>query len=101
MTSADFDNQPMVIAESILHGRGVVLVDTNLQEGLSDGAGVWTKDASAQSLADELVALIRHPEKIQSMSQQAAKNRTLFMAKYAVKEQEAIYNEAIQRYAKT
>lgn len=71
MTSYGFDNQPMVIAESIVGGRGVVSVDPDLLLDIDPDAGVYPADASPEGLAERLAYLIDHPEKLQRMSDAA------------------------------
>lgn len=96
LTSQNFDNQPMIIAESVLHGRGVVLVDRCLTEGLDGGAGLWAEADQPDALADTLESIVREPKIAQLMSDAAWNNRTIFMADHGVKGLESIYERAIR-----
>lgn len=101
MTSRNFDNQPMVIAEAVMHGRGVVLVDKNLQEGLSGGAGFWTNGEATIDLVASLRAIVENPKLAEDMSQAAWANRNIFMAEHGVKELEKVYRRAIRLHEHT
>lgn len=80
MTSHGFDNQPMVIAESIVGGRGIVSVDPDLLLDIDPEAGVYPSDSSPEGLAQQLADLIDHPEKLQVMSDAAASCAPIFSA---------------------
>lgn len=90
LTSYRFDNQPMVIAEAVTHGRGVLYCDDELKEGLVAGSGKLS-GPSPRELAEGLYELIKQPQHFASMSQAAAKNRYLFMPKQYIKSIESVY----------
>lgn len=84
VTSYGFENQPMIIAEALSRGRGVVYCDPVTSEGLQDGAGYVTRDASAAACADALQDLAVHPKDVVAMSKAAAVSRDLFCAEQYV-----------------
>ena len=98
MTSQDFDNQPMVIAEAVLHGRGVVVVDKNLQEGLGGGAGLWPTGTRPEDLAASLQQVVENHSIAQQMSDAAWRNRVLFTAQNGAIALETVYKKAIRRF---
>lgn len=98
MTSYGFDNQPMVIAETIVGGRGVVSVDPDLLLDIDPEAGMYPSNASPEGLAQQLADLVDHPEKLQKMSEAAmhcahifssdeGRNRLVAAYEYATKVQ--------------
>lgn len=91
MTSHGFDNQPMVIAESIVGGRGIVSVDPDLLLDIDPKAGVYPSDASPEGLAEQLAELIEHPETLQAMSEAAASCAPVFSAAEGLRRIEAVY----------
>ena len=96
MTSHGFDNQPMVIAESIIAGRGVVSVDPDLLLDIDPDAGVYPADASPEGLAQQLAELIDHPEILQSTSDAASISAPVFSAAAGLKRLESAYATALQ-----
>ena len=75
MTSYHFDNQPMVVAEAIAHGRGVVLLDERLTELVDGGAARYTSQPTAASLGRSMIELSEHPEQLGHMAKVARHNR--------------------------
>ncbi len=96
MTSQDFDNQPMSIAEATVHGRGCVLVDPKLRDGVEHGSAVWPVDRTPRSLADSLIQLISNPSEIDLMSEQAWVGRYVFLPEHGAEVLESIYDEACE-----
>lgn len=60
LTSVGWDNQPMVVVESINALRGVVVCDPELQEGLV-GPGIPAFGRDEEELSRVLVGLVRDP----------------------------------------
>jgi glycosyltransferase involved in cell wall biosynthesis len=90
LTSYGFDNQPMTIAESVSRYRGVLFCDPRLREGLGDsGALSATPDATA--LADTIVDLVTHPERLLALSEGAERDSTTFSAATYVERVLAVY----------
>jgi glycosyltransferase involved in cell wall biosynthesis len=96
MTSHGFDNQPMVIAESIVGGRGVVSIDPELLLDIDPKAGVYPPDSSPEGLAQELADLIESPAKLQSMSDAAAGCASIFNTDEGQKRLVGVYHMAIK-----
>ena len=93
LTSYGFDNQPMTIAESVSRYRGVLFCDPRLREGLGDsGALSATPDATA--LADTIVDLVTHPERLVALSEGAERDSTTFSAATYVERVLAVYRDA-------
>lgn len=95
MTSYGFDNQPMVIAESIVGGRGVVSVDPDLLLDIDPEAGAYPSDASPEGLAEQLAYLIDHPDELQRMSDAAVRCAHIFSAKEGCSRIERAYKDAL------
>lgn len=70
VTSHGFDNQPVVIVESLHARRGVIVVDPALTEGLEE-AGLRPADASTAALAALLVDLVGDPDRVVAASRAA------------------------------
>lgn len=71
LTSDGFDNQPMTVVESIRGGRGVLVVDPRLTEGLQH-AGIRTAGSSVDAIAERLVGLARDPDPVRLAAAAAA-----------------------------
>lgn len=97
MTSLGFDNQPMVIAEAIMHRRGVIVCDPKLTEGTEHGAGVITPTPDAQGLATALETYIKTPRAINTLSDNAEKTQTLFLPATGAKNILAVYDSVLKQ----
>ena len=78
LTSLGFDNQPMTIVESIRGGRGVLVADRRLRDGLDSGAGLYPRTSDAHGIADLLVELARDRGRAQTAAAAAASASALF-----------------------
>jgi len=95
MTSQGFDNQPMVIAESIVAGRGVVSVDPDLLLDIDPEAGIYPVDSSPEGLAEQLADLINNPDRLTHMSAAAIRCATTFSATAGYARLLAAYKDSI------
>jgi glycosyltransferase involved in cell wall biosynthesis len=77
LTSFDFDNQPMIIAEAVNRLRGVLYCDPKLQEGLRY-AGFLAASPDARGLADAIVELAKSPQILVDLSRGAARDADTF-----------------------
>lgn len=68
LASYRFDNQPMVILESLAAGLPFVYCDDHLKEGLTRNNSVLTKSIEADGFAEAFRCLIENPEKLEKMS---------------------------------
>ena len=96
MTSQGFDNQPMVIAESIVAGRGIISVDPDLLLDIDPEAGVYPVDSSPEGLAEQLAGLVENPRRIMQMSASATHCASTFSAGAGYARLMAAYKEAIR-----
>lgn len=78
VSSYNFDNQPMIIAEAISRHRGVLYCDPNLREG-TEHAGYLT-GPEPKAIAKGIIDLVEHPQKIKKLSDGATKDKTIFSA---------------------
>lgn len=78
LTSLGFDNQPMTIVESIRGGRGVLVADRRLRDGLDSGAGLYPGTADAHGIADLLVELARDRGRVDAPAVAAVRASALF-----------------------
>lgn len=94
VSSYDFDNQPMIIAEAISAGRGVLYCDPKLKEGLTGDTSYLTQPEPA-SMAAGIAHLVEHPQAIRAMSIAASKKATLFSAQTFAKKITKLYKQAL------
>lgn len=90
LSSHNFDNQPMVVAEAMRLSRGVLYCDDKLREGL-DTAGYLTKP-DPKAIAAGIADLVEHPKKIVRLSRAAKQASYQFSPEY--------YNEQLQAIIK-
>jgi glycosyltransferase involved in cell wall biosynthesis len=76
LSSYHFDNQPMVIAESVSRYRGVIYCDDRLTEGLQHGGRLIGH--SVAGMAKGLQELIDKPQEFVDMSRGAQSDKALF-----------------------
>lgn len=67
-SSLDFDNQPMVMLETVASGLPVVFCDPDLAEVVPAGGGVLTPTPDAAGLAATLAKLRDEPGRVNAMS---------------------------------
>lgn len=79
LTSVGFDNQPMMVVESVSALRGVIYTDPRLREGLDAGAGL-PAFGDESVLTDVLVALAQDRRPVVEASQAAVRSREEFSA---------------------
>jgi glycosyltransferase involved in cell wall biosynthesis len=99
LTSNGFDNQPMTIAEAVSRYRGVLFCDSKLREGLGD-SGYLSADPDAPALADAIVDLVTHPEKLVALSRGAQTDSRVFAAAGFVDHMLDVYRLAAQEAAR-
>ncbi|RRD36647.1 glycosyltransferase [Leucobacter sp. OH2974_COT-288] len=93
LSSAGFDNQPVVIVEAVNSGRPVLLCDRNLTEGLQGGSGIYTADTSPAAFAELLQHLVADPAQLVTASQATLKDRAEFSPTTHVKRLLTAYRE--------
>lgn len=92
LPSYHFDNQPMVIAEAIVHGRGVVTCDPKLKEYLDYGAGICTDTPDAVSIAATLTRLAESSQLVKQLSDNAIETIPHYTAEVIAKKIESVYS---------
>lgn len=97
ITSNGFDNQPVVIVESVSQGTPVLLCDRKLVEGLAAGSGLYTQDASPQALADLLLAVAADPVRLTVAAHATQQDRQEFSATTHVSRLAQVYAAAKAR----
>lgn len=93
-TSYRFDNQPMIIAEALLAGRGVIYIDDDLKEGIEGAAGLLAATPDAKGLANALRRAVEEPGMLERMSKGAQSASALFSLAAFSSRLEAVYKEA-------
>ncbi len=73
ITSYGFDNQPMTIVEAIGAGRGVLVCDPALREGLARAGRL--SGPEPERMAEALVALAKRPTEVAELAAHAAAER--------------------------
>lgn len=91
LTSVDFDNQPMTIAEAVSRYRGVLYCDPKLSEGLQR-AGYQAASVDSRGLADAIVHLVSSPEPLVALSAGAQLDSEVFSARAYVSSVVGVYS---------
>ena len=109
LMSYGFDNQPMTILEAEAVGLPVLLVDPDMKEVATDGGtilvpnenaqydpeiGTTGEAPSAEAVAKTLDYLVRHPEKLQKMSNEMLAHRHEIAESAQVEKLLAVYQKA-------
>lgn len=100
LTSYDFDNQPMTIAEAISRRRGILYCDPKLAEGLAT-AGYLAATPDIRGLADAIVALVETPSRLRALSAGADSDARVFAPEAYVDKITDAYGYAGARVATT
>lgn len=93
LTSFGFDNQPMTIAEASSRYRGVLYCDPKLREGLAQ-SGYLSDGPDAPALADAIVDLVAHAEKLAALSTGARTDSATFSGETYVRRVLDVYESA-------
>lgn len=96
LTSVGWDNQPMVVVESIAALRGVIVCDPALREGL-DGPGIPAFGTDENVLTNVLVSLARDPEPVIAASQACLVAREEFSVDTYVDRTMRVYESVLAR----
>lgn len=94
LTSVGWDNQPMVVVESINALRGVIVCDPDLQEGL-DGPGIPAFGRDEDVLARVLVDLARDPGPVLAASEACLSAREEFSVETYLSRTLAVYEAVL------
>ena len=100
MTSQGFDNQPMVITETIVGGRGFVSMDNDLVNDVMHGVGITPDGTTPDDLARCLAELIDKPELLQRMSDTAALAAPHYNAAQGLERQLSAYQQALDSHSR-
>lgn len=95
LTSVGWDNQPMVVVESINALRGVIVSDPELQEGLA-GPGIPAFGRDEGVLARVLVDLARDPAPVVAASRACLTAREEFSVETYLTRTFAVYEAALR-----
>lgn len=95
LTSVGWDNQPMVVVESINALRGVIVCDPALREGLI-GPGIPAFGEDESVLADVLVSLARDPGPVVAASQACLTARDEFSVETYLRRTLAVYESVLR-----
>ncbi|MEO7148100.1 MAG: glycosyltransferase family 4 protein [Terrimesophilobacter sp.] len=90
LSSFNFDNQPMTIAEAVSRGRGVLYCDPKLREGLSH-AGFLARSPEISGLSEAIVELVDNPSEFRRLAAGAVTDAEVFSPAAFVKRVEAVY----------
>lgn len=93
LTSHGFDNQPVTVVEALTEARPVLYVDSALREGLERG-GFLAASQDAAGMADVLVELAAHPERVIARSREALDAARIFTPESHVERLLHVYTEA-------
>ncbi len=93
LSSYQWDNQPMVVVESIMALRPVLYCDPELQEGL-DKAGILAESHTVEGLAAAIKHVVLHPETVIEKSRACLEAREVFGTAGFLKSIEECYVKA-------
>jgi len=96
LTSVGWDNQPMVVVESINALRGVIVSDPALREGLV-GPGIPAFGTDEDVLAAVLVDLVRAPAPVIAASRACLEARTEFSVETYLSRTLQVYSDVLTR----
>ena len=94
LTSVGWDNQPMVIVESINGLRGVIVCDPALTEGL-DGPGIPAFGTDEETLARVMIDLATNTDKVVEASKACLSAREEFSVETYVARTLGVYADAL------
>lgn len=94
VTSHGFDNQPMTIVEAIGAGRGVLVCDPRLREGLSRAG--FLCDPDPEPMAAAIVQLVEQPDAVRALCAAAASETEFSPAAFLRRLDEAYDSAAVR-----
>ena len=95
LASYNFDNYPMTLVEAEAAGVPVFICDKDMQEIVPKGSFVLSDGPDPTQMAEALNNLLKHPEKIQQMSEIMLKHRTEVLISNRIKTLEKIFDNII------
>ena len=95
LASYNFDNYPMTLVEAEAAGVPVFICDKDMQEIVPKGSFVLSDGPDPTQMAEALNNLLKHPEKIQQMSEIMLKHRTEALISNRIKTLEKIFDNII------
>ena len=95
LASYNFDNYPMTLVEAEAAGVPVFICDKDMQEIVPKGSFVLSDGPDPTQMAEALNNLLKHPEKIQQMSEIMLKHRTEVLISNRIKTLEKILDNII------
>lgn len=94
LSSFNFDNQPMTIAEAVSRGRGVLYCDPKLREGL-EHSGFLASSPEVSGLADAIVELVGNPSEFRRLAAGTVQDAEVFSPAAFVTRVEAVYRRLL------
>ena len=97
LVSYNFDTFGMSLIEAEASGVPVFICDPDMKEIVPSGSYVISASQSSESMATALDDLIRHPERIQQMSEVMLEHREEVLISNRIKILENIFNDIIKK----
>lgn len=100
LASYDFDSQGMTLLEARAFGLPVLICDPDLTGVVGAGSYVLSKGPDAVAMAEALMELSRHPERIAKMSAKMIERRAEVAQSRMLKDLVEIYQKQIEKSVK-
>jgi glycosyltransferase involved in cell wall biosynthesis len=96
--SFGFDNQPMVLLESVAAGTPIIYCDPDLTECMPSGGGILTDDGTTvEALATALLSLRDNPKLLVNMRRIMLLSRDKIVQSYQSKKMATLYTRLAKR----
>ena len=97
LVSYNFDTFGMTLIEAESAGVPVLFCDPDMAEVVPKGSFIKSRNETPKAIADAINSLLKHPEKIEQMSQIMLKNRNGILMSNRIKDLEKIFNDIIRK----